>query len=455
MFTVPCELGDLVLKLFMFTVFYRATSRGTLWRGRFHDRVADFAHTRPARATICTSHILALWREEARRCRAGGCIAGGEHVWTDASRTLVRLSVGARCCERCGLLEMSETNQPIVLPNLLGQFGAPVGAELGGAERAWLSEALATGEAEMRRLHASYAPSRESTGVIEAAPFASLDPCARDVPLTSRTGKARFAAHTAYAIRIDHTCSTRLASQSPTSSASASEYAPFAQEVHRFNLPSSFAALLNGRLAEWALGKERQAAHLMAAGGAAGGAAGVQKTNVGGYQSAPDIFEAPYDVSALAEVHELLTIALGEVSTVDNPTTHSSDALDALTGWLNVNRGNDHNALHVHVPDKWSAIYYVDAGPAADDTVAFPDGHLIFRAGAEGRGGNASTHYAVRPVAGTMWLFPGGIPHAVLGFLDGGKGGRQERMPRISLAANYRHAVAPPPRAGLEARYNR
>ena len=182
--------------------------------------------------------ILALWREEARRCRAGGCIAGGEHVWTDASRTLVRLSVGARCCERCGLVEMSETNQPIVLPNLLGQFGAPVGAELGGAERAWLSEALATGEAEMRRLHASYAPSRESTGVIEAAPFASLDPCARDVPLTSRTGKARFAAHTAYAIRIDHTCSTRLASQSPTSSASASEYAPFAQEVHRFNLPS-------------------------------------------------------------------------------------------------------------------------------------------------------------------------------------------------------------------------
>ena len=46
-------------------------------------------------------------------------------------------------------------------------------------------------------------------------------------------------------------------------------------------------------------------------------------------------------------------------------------------------------------------------------------------------------HYAVRPAAGSVWLFSGSVPHAVLGFADGLREGARAKA-RISVAANYR-----------------
>ena len=103
--------------------------------------------------------VLSAWREEARRCRDGGCIAGGEHVWVDATKTVLRLasSKAANCCEKCGRVEVRHTGECVVLPNLLGQFGGMVRPTEDMYERAgrneWLSNALAQGEAELRALH--------------------------------------------------------------------------------------------------------------------------------------------------------------------------------------------------------------------------------------------------------------------------------------------------------------
>ena len=51
-----------------------------------------------------------------------GCIAGGNHVWLDASMTMLRLTSPGKCCRQCGLVRDAKGNT-IVLPNMLGQFG--------------------------------------------------------------------------------------------------------------------------------------------------------------------------------------------------------------------------------------------------------------------------------------------------------------------------------------------
>ena len=458
--------------------------------------------------------ILALWREEARRCRAGGCIAGGEHLWTDASRSLVRLNVAARCCSRCGLVENNATNEQLVLPNLLGQFGAPVGTGgsaadtiPSGIDRQWLSDALARGETELRALHAACTPAATggTEGLAAAAAarrrFWRLDEGGTDLPLTSTVGRAIFSAHTAYTLRVDPTVATRLANAAGGAPSAEGEFADFVNDVHRFELIPELAGPLNARLRQWALSKQQTARQAAEAEGVrSGGAGGVQKTNVGGYQSAPDLFIAPHESDALAELHghffhamdeftnssrnssrrnssgsgSELTAAAVEATLDEDEADEDADALHTLTGWLNVNRASDHNALHVHVPERYSAIYYVDAGRATESPPSSPargpdqrrpergpataaprpDGHLIFRAGAVklfggGDAAESTIHYAVRPVAGTLWLFPGDIPHAVLGFSQHASpsdASREDGAPRISIAANFGDAVPPPPR---------
>ena len=102
---------------------------------------------------------------------------------------------------------------------------------------------------------------------------------------------------------------------------------------------------------------------------------------------------------------------------------------DAL-GWLNVSRGADLNLMHVHTADRWSGTYYVADGGAgggagggdgggegAEGHETSDDGHLLFRAGSNRRmdGGARTSHtfMSIPPRAGTLWLFPGRIPHRV------------------------------------------
>ena len=185
---------------------------------------------------------------------------------------------------------------------------------------------------------------------------------------------------------------------------------------------------------------------------------------------------------------------------------HSAPTWHAAHAWLNVNRSGDSNEMHMHDARRWSAVYFVAGltggtapaavgaytycaytycastycglltvaltggtdpattagagsgsgnGPAADVTaadVAAADvgGYLLFRAG--GVQGSTHSFLAVPPEPGTMWLFPGGLPHCVMPFVDsgeghaGGPGGHHPGdMPgdRISVAINFEDAAPP------------
>ena len=88
------------------------------------------------------------------------------------------------------------------------------------------------------------------------------------------------------------------------------------------------------------------------------------------------------------------------------------------------------------------------SGPAAGGAAADVGGHLLFRAG--GVRGSTHSFLAVPPEPGTMWLFPGGLPHCVMPFSDSGEahaGGpgepRADRGDRISVAVNFEEAAPP------------
>jgi len=90
---------------------------------------------------------------------------------------------------------------------------------------------------------------------------------------------------------------------------------------------------------------------------------------------------------------------------------------------------------------------------AADVAAADVGGYLLFRAG--GVQGSTHSFLAVPPEPGTMWLFPGGLPHCVMPFVDSGEGHARGPgghhpgdMPgdygdRISVAINFEDAAPP------------
>lgn len=115
--------------------------------------------------------------------------------------------------------------------------------------------------------------------------------------------------------------------------------------------------------------------------------------------------------------------------------------------WLNVNRADDVNLMHVHQQGRLSATYYV-AGKTSEHSL---DGRLVFRTGArkrhKGEASPASHAYmSVPPVPGTLWLFPGSVPHRVFG-MSGASGQhdctRGMWAPRISVALNFLDAECP------------
>ena len=263
-----------------------------------------------------------------------------------------------------------------------------------------------------------------------------------------------FERHTSLSIPCDHMCQTTRASRGTLGRS---------HTVHRFRLLTSVASGLNQDLRAWALQQEQNAE-------------GVAKTNVGGFQSAPDIFDDASSQPAVRTLHGIVSAAMEELDLASQypnearrPApgcrTHAADA------WVNVNRPpGDFNTLHVHAPDRWSGAYFVSAG--AYTTARRLDGSLVFRGAAkrpstdedrdaeqahmpvDEEDGEASHSYvALRPIPGDLILFPGAIPHLVLAQLvvdDGGTANRRDiaeadGVARISVAVNFVDAVPPPP----------
>jgi hypothetical protein len=98
--------------------------------------------------------------------------------------------------------------------------------------------------------------------------------------------------------------------------------------------------------------------------------AGVQKSNVGGWQSAPLAFSPDEDPALAQLVEHILDAArwfvsdgLGDDMRRQRALITGEYRLEVASLWINVNRARDYNNAHVHTDSFLSGVYYVDAGP--------------------------------------------------------------------------------------------
>lgn len=250
--------------------------------------------------------------------------------------------------------------------------------------------------------------------------------------------------------------------------------------IHKFDLSQAMATPLNEQIRQASLRME-------AAADGAVGEGGELKSNWGGYQSTTTLFEGCEDdgeyqkLRGFRRVHEIASMAMEVLGAGgDGMAAHShypdearrprAGELHAAYGWLNVNRSSDLNYMHVHDPLRWSGVYFVDGGASVHGGYG---GCLLFRGGRQPGGGmqpedaDAShTFLAVPPTPGTLYLFPGSVPHAVLGHVvhadpprdahgrsnhsvaaaAASARGVAPEPARISVAFNFSEAMAPKPK---------
>ena len=298
----------------------------------------------------------------------------------------------------------------------------------------------------------------------------------------------------------------RLFSSHVTFSLPSTDDSSIHDAVHKFTLAADRSAKLNDGLRKFALSKERKAVAARKVGVMQDQArngqgalphpkdrslAGVLISNEGGFQSYPDLFDyadlldqlpgaaarqtttvvlnewgrAEFDDENVKgrrhcqELHSMASAAIDELGCLSIVSKNAGAVgtsslmrpLHKANAWLNVNRADDTNLMHVHNSCRWSGTYYVAAPPDSTEKL---DGRLIFRAGckrrADGQPSAASHSFmTVPPTPGSLWLFPGSIPHRVLGStMVPGKYQKVEATergmwaPRISVAINFLDALA-------------
>lgn len=245
---------------------------------------------------------------------------------------------------------------------------------------------------------------------------------------------------------------------------------------------------------------------------------GVRRTNVGGYQSQMDIFDGQQGEDGRGEqvtwgcrqLHRICSEAMEALVGYENGAsqgraTQRTGKMHSASAWVNVNRGTAFNTMHRHDVGWWSAVYFVASGGSGggnptcdgweDDKVEKGNGiarHLVLRGGTQPQvqlidevedhakeatemgtsmgtrkgwlgvtdapvGPASHCYLAVPPLPGTLWFFPGSVPHCVLGTeecvsdpldrsgeLDSSTDNPDEEA-RISVAMNFTDAKAPPP----------
>ena len=168
--------------------------------------------------------------------------------------------------------------------------------------------------------------------------------------------------------------------------------------------------------------------------------AGVSRSNLNGWQSAPDMLSARWGGEAAISVVQLALATCNRFS-MDLKATDTPRFEWTADMWANVSGSGASNNWHVHPQAFWSAVYYVDDGYSGpDDTTTggelvlqdprYPmnrmfSTELVFRS-PDGRPQEYIN--TIRPRSGTLIAFPSWLYHKVLPYL----GDRQ----RISLAIN-------------------
>ena len=153
-------------------------------------------------------------------------------------------------------------------------------------------------------------------------------------------------------------------------------------------------------------------------------------SNVGGWQSHPDLFDGPAPCLGTLRRHIVSLMRVVMAAPAGGDLTRVEGQL-GLTGWANVNRDGDFNRVHDHPGSHWSGVYYVslgepDPGTELNGAIEFLDPRPSANLPIPGyRTGSAM---AVNPTAGEFILFPSWIQHYVMPFRGRGE--------RISIAFN-------------------
>jgi uncharacterized protein (TIGR02466 family) len=158
-------------------------------------------------------------------------------------------------------------------------------------------------------------------------------------------------------------------------------------------------------------------------------------SNIGGWQSLPDLLDWPEpEIKTLAaEVdHTVQQMWALPAALERRPRESQKRAAYQAYGWANVNESGHYNMMHMHPGNHLSAVYYVATGKAALDHEM--NGRLELRdprpaatyCRMPGAVGNESL--LIRPQSGLMVVFPAWIEHWVHPFQGEGQ--------RISIAIN-------------------
>jgi uncharacterized protein (TIGR02466 family) len=157
-----------------------------------------------------------------------------------------------------------------------------------------------------------------------------------------------------------------------------------------------------------------------------------QVSNVGGWQSEPDIMNWP--VPEMAQLSQWINQAYRMIMGRELGTNDFKSRYE-IAGWANINESGHYNRTHIHSDHHWSGVYYVDCG--RPDPKVSPNGaiEIVDPRSAVGvlqlpNSQRASGIWELQPEPGTMLLFPSWLRHSVLPYFGDG--------PRISVAFNLR-----------------
>lgn len=157
-------------------------------------------------------------------------------------------------------------------------------------------------------------------------------------------------------------------------------------------------------------------------------------SNIGGWQSLPDLLEWPEpEIKALAqELDRSVQLISALPSVLQSHGPQATRVKYNAYGWANVNRTGNYNMFHVHPGNHWSVVYYVATGTLDPDTPM--NGRIELRdprsaaAFAKIPGFTCGQPLLIRPEPGMMLVFPAWIEHGVHPFHGHGH--------RISIAFN-------------------
>ncbi len=162
------------------------------------------------------------------------------------------------------------------------------------------------------------------------------------------------------------------------------------------------AEAANPRLREIILERERNAP-------------GINRSNVGGWQSDRQLLEWPYP--EIAGVRDWIIEAVKQVTghTFGGHPVRLSGSVQ-IVAWANVLRRGNFNRVHNHPGMSWSGVYYVDLGGAPrsedDGTIELVDPRSAANMVAT-PGRPFDQKVRVRPGAGEIILFPSWLQHFV------------------------------------------